>query len=161
MHGTRLSELLRSGAIVPSLKSTKVEAVASELVDALIEAEALPHVHRESAIISILKRENASSTGLGSGVALPHAKVPFVRDFVAALGLASEGVDFNSSDSAPVKAVFLLFSPKDDPYGHLWLLGTIAGLIRQPRFVDSLLRSVDREQVRERIADAEDRLHGA
>jgi mannitol/fructose-specific phosphotransferase system IIA component (Ntr-type) len=161
MHGTRLSELLRSGAIVLGLRGTRVEEIAAELVDALIEAEALPHVHRDAAIISILKRENASSTGLGAGVALPHAKVPFVREFVAALGLSSEGVDFNSTDSAPVKAVFLIFSPKDDPYGHLWLLGEIAGLIRQPRFVDGLVRCVDREQVRERIAESEDELHGA
>ena len=145
MHKTRLSELLRSGAVVPALRGLRVEEVAAELVDGLVETEVLPHVSREAALISILKRESASTTGLGAGVAIPHAKVPFVRDFVAALGLSREGVDFRAADGGSVHAVFLLFSPADDPYGHLGLLGTLAGLIQKPRFVESLLEFAVRD----------------
>jgi PTS system nitrogen regulatory IIA component len=161
MQDTRLSELLRSGAVIPSLRGTSVEAVASELVDGLVEAEAIPHAHREPALIALLKRESFASTGLGAGVAIPHARVPFVRDFVAAIGLSRDGVDFHAADGGPVKAVFLLFSPAEDPYGHLWLLGSIAGMIKRPRFIEALLRTSARDQILDRITEAEDRLNDA
>jgi PTS system nitrogen regulatory IIA component len=159
MHRTRLTELLRSGAVIPSLQGTTVDEVATEMVDSLVSAELLAPAHREAAIIAILKRESIASTGLGSEVAIPHAKVRFVQDFVAALGISPDGVDFGATDGLPVRAVFLLFSPMDDPYGHLWLLGTVAGMIHQPRFLDLLAKGGTREQILERLSGAEERLH--
>ncbi len=160
MHDNRLWELLRSGAVIPALRGSTVDDVATELVDRLVEAEAFPPSFRDAAIISLLKRESISTTGLGAGVALPHAKVSFVRDFVAALGVSPRGIDFRAADSEKVRVVFLLYSPAGDPYGHLWWLGTVAGLVRQPKFVDVLCRSTSRDHILERIAEAEARLHG-
>ena len=84
----RLSDLIRPRAIVRELSGTDRDSVLMELVDALEASEAVSSDHREDLMLHLLKREAFASTGLGGGVAIPHAKVPYVRDFCGAVGLA-------------------------------------------------------------------------
>ncbi len=134
----RLSEILRKGVVLTDLKARSVDTLVAELVDGLILAGNLSAEHRDGAIISLLKREAISSTALGGGIAIPHAKVPFTSDFTGAMGYSRTGIDFRASDAKPVNVVFLLLSPLDDPYGHLTLLGTLAQLIRRKTFAPTL-----------------------
>lgn len=150
----RLSEILRKGVILTDLKARSIDTLVAELVDGLILGGSLSAEHRDDAIIALLKREAISTTALGGGVAIPHAKVPFVGDFVGAMGYSRAGIDFRASDSKPVTVVFLLLSPPDDPYGHLSMLGTLAQLIRRKTFAPTM-GTMQPSEIVDYIAQAE------
>ena len=150
----RLSEILRKGVILTDLKAKSIDTLVAELVDGLILGGSLSAEHRDDAIIALLKREAISTTALGGGVAIPHAKVPFAADFIGAMGYSRAGIDFRASDSKPVTVVFLVLSPPDDPYGHLSLLGTLAQLIRRKTFAPTL-GTMQPAEIVEYIAAAE------
>jgi mannitol/fructose-specific phosphotransferase system IIA component (Ntr-type) len=150
-----LSELLQRGAVIRRLGGRGVEEALGEMIDGLILAGCLGADERERILIHLLKREAISSTGLGDEIAIPHVKVPKLPDFVGAFGYSVNGVDFGAADGRPVRYLFLLLSPADDPYGHLRLLGTIATLIRRDGFLESLAAAQKEEDVLARIAAAE------
>lgn len=136
----KLSRFLERGVVLPELEATTTEAVIGEMLDGLILVEQLDAARRNETLIALLKRESIGTTGLGSGVALPHAKLGFLDDFACALGVSQEGADFGASDSRPVQLVFMLLSPDDDPYGHLNLMGVIAGVVRAEDAIARILR---------------------
>jgi PTS system fructose-specific IIC component len=89
-----------------------------------------------SAIVrAIKKRESIGSTGIGSGVAVPHAKSDIVRKVRCIFGRVNQGIDFNSVDGEPVTLVFLLVSPTDKAEDHVEALKLISTAIRQPNVV--------------------------
>ncbi len=155
----RLSKLLEAGVVLPDLEGRTTDEVIGEMLDALIASGIHDSERREDTLVALLKRESTSTTGLGSGIALPHAKLPYLSDFVCALGVSRKGVDFRSSDQLPVRLVFLLLSPIDDPYGHLSLMGVIAGLVRTEGFVDELSWCRSAQSALDHIGDAERQLH--
>lgn len=150
-----LSELLKKGAVVTELKARGIEETLGEMIDALILAGCLGADDRQKVLISLLKREALSTTGLGDEIAIPHAKLGLISEFVGAIAISREGVDFRAADGKAVRYVFLVLSPEDEPYVHLRLLGTIATLVRQNDFLDSLAGAEDATAIVERIAAAE------
>ena len=67
---------------------------------------------REDALKQLNEREKIGSTGVGRGVAIPHARSDAVKDFVIALGRSTKGVKFDSLDDEPAKLIFLIGTPK-------------------------------------------------
>ncbi|MDX2127492.1 MAG: PTS sugar transporter subunit IIA [Chloroherpetonaceae bacterium] len=80
----------------------------------------------------VLKREKDAPTGIGNGVALPHAKTKAVTAPVVALSILSKPIDYGSSDNEPVKIVFLLAVPENLAILHLKFLSQIAKTVQQP-----------------------------
>ena len=80
---------------------------------------------RDEFIAAIIKREKRGSTGFGHGVAVPHAKHAAITKMVVAVGISSQGVDFNALDKQPVFSVVLLLSPEDKPEEHLQAMEAI------------------------------------
>lgn len=154
----RLSTLLASGAALPDLEASTTESAIREMIDGLVARDALAAPLQDDVLVALLKRESTSTTGLGAGVALPHAKLRAIPDFVCAVGVSRRGIDFRASDRKPVLAVFLLLSPLDDPYGHLELMGVIGGLVRQDGFVTHLARCRTADSLVETIEQAERKL---
>ena len=77
---------------------------------------------RPEVLAAILKREELASTGIGGGVAVPHARHPGVAAAVGAIAHFKSGVDFESLDGEPVNVICLLVSPADRPDEYLQLL---------------------------------------
>jgi len=92
----------------------------------------------EDALGRLLERERTMSTGMGGGVAVPHAKTEKCRNMVVAMGRVDEGVDFRSIDAKPVYLVFLLLGPPDSTRQHVDLLARIAYLVKTPGVVDAI-----------------------
>lgn len=82
-------------------------------------------IHKEEFLQAVLEREKIVSTGIGLGVALPHAKLPSVEDFFVALGVASHGIEWESLDDIPVKLVFLIGGPDDKQTEYLHILSSL------------------------------------
>ena len=97
------------------LESTNKEDALRELAKTVSEA---PEVgDGERLIGAILERESIMSTGIGLGIAIPHAKIESVTDFVVGLGMSSAGIEFNSLDEKPVHFMVMIAGPNCSPRG--------------------------------------------
>ncbi len=112
----RMASYLSVASMLPRLKGTNREAVIEELIGALDSQGAIRD--RGAARAAVLKREAAMSTGLGHGIACPHARTDAVDKLVCALGIAKDGVDFAAMDGKPAHAVLLTLCPEstEEPY---------------------------------------------
>ncbi|MCL7958371.1 MAG: PTS sugar transporter subunit IIA [marine benthic group bacterium] len=88
---------------------------------------------------AIVRREALLSTGIGHGVALPHARCSCLASLAMAVGTTSEPVDFDSVDGAPVRLVWMLAGPERTAGHHVRMLGAVGGLLRDGRVLESLL----------------------
>jgi PTS system fructose-specific IIC component len=123
-----ISELLPPEAVILQLESAEKVAVIKELTR-LLGSDV---VADEKALLeAILRRENLESTGIGMGVALPHARTPAVRRTALAFGRSEQGVDFNSLDNKPCHLVFLIVAPEDRKTEYIMTLARVSKLLRR------------------------------
>ncbi|CDZ79673.1 EIIABC-Fru [Candidatus Rubidus massiliensis] len=78
----------------------------------------------------IIEREKVVSTGIGMGVAIPHAKVSGLENFFIAIGILTKGVDWHSIDSSPVRLVFMIGGPDDKQTEYLQILSNLTLAIK-------------------------------
>ena len=124
-----VSKYLNSDLIIPDLKTRTKEETIRALVDKIFDSSlkrGCP-LSREKTCEEVLSRENLQTTGIGNGLAFPHARIEGWGDFAMAMAVSREGVDFNSLDGKPVKFIFLLISSPDEPY---IILQTMSAIIR-------------------------------
>lgn len=116
--------------IATPLAPTKEQAIRA-VVDRLGEHGHLPTEHLEGITRAVLRRESLGSTGIGRGVAVPHAKHSGVSRLVGAVAKFPTGIEFDSIDGQPVYIVCLLVSPVDRPWDHLRVLEAVARQLRR------------------------------
>lgn len=138
-------DLLGKDAVSVDLKSTEKDEIISELVDLLVSAGAVKKPEKETVLKKLQERELLGSTGIGKGVAIPHAKCPKVKKMVAAFGISKTGVDFKSLDGEQTHIFFLLIAPGETPGPHLKALAKISRLL-DDKFVRDRLRSAPSSQ---------------
>jgi len=136
----RLADYLAAARVV-DLASRSKDAALMEIVETLASA---PEVSdRERLLAAVLEREKIVSTGIGLGVAVPHAKIPEVSEFVVAYGRSREGVDFGSIDDRPVHHVVLIVGPPDRQQRYLQFLATVTLKLKQPELRKALEAAPD------------------
>ncbi|MBI4364631.1 MAG: PTS sugar transporter subunit IIA [Candidatus Latescibacteria bacterium] len=134
-----LSELLNEQAISLSLKSRDKESCIKELVQLL---ESSHRVDTKGEILSkVLQRESMMSTGIGNGVAIPHGKTRLLDRLVAACGISTMGIDFDSMDGEPATLFILLVSPESLRGPHVKALANVSRLLKEESVRESLRRS--------------------
>jgi nitrogen PTS system EIIA component len=143
----RMSEFVVRDAIMPSLAATTKEAVIRGMVESLRSAGLFRGADQEEIIRAILKRELLGSTGIGRGVAIPHAKHGSVDKPVGTLAVSPAGVAFESLDGEPVYIFVLLISPMDRPGEHLRALENVSRCLRDDDFIRSLRAAHSREEI--------------
>jgi len=152
----KLSDIIIGDAIVPSLANKTRDAVIEELVESLAEAGAVSKQKVKEITKAIMAREAQATTGIGKGVALPHAKLKGVKKPIATIGCSSEGIDFASLDSKPVYSVILLLSSPDNPDEHLQAMETIFKHVQRDIFRKFLRQSESREAIIDLIKEADE-----
>ncbi|MEW5766044.1 MAG: PTS sugar transporter subunit IIA [bacterium] len=141
-----LLDILDKKSIKLNLSAKDKEGVLAELIDLLVEAKKISD--RESALSAIMKREELMSTGIGHGVAIPHAKADAVKELISAFGCSKEGIDFQSLDGEPAYIFFLLLSPADEASGfHIKALARISRLLKHNYFRELLRKAETSEEV--------------
>ena len=121
-----LANLLTEEQIVPEVRSTERWPAIVELVDHLCAIGRLPSELRETVLKLLTEREQMISTGIGSGVAIPHAFAQEIDEVVSVFGRSKQGIDFASIDNSPVHFIILFIVPKDEYQLHLRTLAAIA-----------------------------------
>jgi mannitol/fructose-specific phosphotransferase system IIA component (Ntr-type) len=152
----KLSDIIVTDAIVPKLKATTRDEAIVELVEALAAAGAVPKKSVQEITKAILKRESQATTGIGKGMALPHAKLKGIKKPIGTIGCSSAGIDFSALDSKPVYSVILLLSSPDNPDEHLQAMETIFKQVQRDIFRKFLRQSYTTEAVSELIAEADE-----
>jgi len=95
----------------------------------------------------VFKRERLGTTGIGDGIAIPHARTDAVDQLVIALGRSARGVEFESLDGKKVKLLFLMGTPKGSVSHYLKILAQLTRLLKEGTFRDKLLEARDKEIV--------------
>jgi fructose-specific phosphotransferase system IIA component len=133
----RLGELIDERSIDLYLEPQGREAVIETLVNRLAESGLISD--REEVLDAVLERERALSTGVGAGVAVPHATVEGLERAVVSFGRSLKGVEFGALDEKPVRLVFLLLAPQEEISLHLKLLSRVSRLCNSKTFREALL----------------------
>ena len=157
----KLSELIPEGGICDDLKAVQKEEVIREIVGALVVSGRIPEAISKKVVKALMDREELGSTGIGSGVAVPHAKHDSIPDLVCAFGRSRKGIQFDALDGEPVNVVFLLLSSKSASGSHLEALAFISRLVRDEKLVKFLRESKDAKEIRELLGEADQTLSGS
>jgi len=151
----RISSLLKSKFIDLNFRETDKSKVLAGLVELLAVSKKL--VNTKAFLKAMQEREKLGSTGIGMGVAIPHAKSDAARDFVLVFARSDEGIDFGALDGEKTYLFFSLASPKDEVGGHLKILSEISHLVKDKFVVDLLKKAKDAEAVLKIISRMEGR----
>jgi mannitol/fructose-specific phosphotransferase system IIA component (Ntr-type) len=121
--GIDLRDHLAPGQVIDLKASVKADALV-EMVDAVAATDAV--ADRDELLEAVRAREKILSTGIGLGIAIPHARIESVARFVVAVGRHATGLDFESIDQKPVHIVVLIAGPKDTQKPYLELLAQLS-----------------------------------
>lgn len=133
----KITELLTKDTIILNLRSkTKIEVI-NELVNKLHDAGKLNN--KEEYKKAILKREEEFSTGVGEGVAIPHAKTSAVKVPSLAFGYSKEGIDYDSLDGQPAHIFFMIAGQDNADNEHLETLSRLSVMLMNEDFKKQLL----------------------
>jgi PTS system nitrogen regulatory IIA component len=137
-----LTDLVVPQAVVPSLRVNSKKQALQELA-----ARAATMCGRsEREILEVLmQRERLGSTGIGSGIAIPHGKLPKLERLFGVFARLERPIDFEALDGQPIDLMFLLLAPEAAGADHLKALARVARLLRDPEIARKLRESRDAE----------------
>jgi mannitol/fructose-specific phosphotransferase system IIA component (Ntr-type) len=101
----------------------------------------------EHLIRALKEREEIMSTGIGFGIAIPHAKISSVREMAFAIGISKEGIEFNSIDGELIHLIILVAAGERQHKEYLRLLSNIMAIIKKDNVKESIINSADSEEV--------------
>ncbi len=148
-----LTQILQPTCVKVPLEGRDKDAVITELVDLLYQNRLLQN--REVVLDAVFTRERTRSTGIGSGIAIPHGKCNAVRELIMALGITQDPIDFDSVDRKPVHIVILLVSPADQTGPHIQALARISRLMLDHDFKTALEKAPSAEAAYELMSQRE------
>ncbi|MFP5099997.1 PTS fructose transporter subunit IIABC [Staphylococcus equorum] len=150
----RITELLTKDTIAMDLSSTEKNGVIDELVNQLDKAGKLNNVTTFKEAIH--NRESQSTTGIGEGIAIPHAKVAAVDTPAIAFGKSKTGVDYQSLDMQPAHLFFMIAAPEGGAQTHLDALAKLSGILMDEKVREDLLHANSPQEVLQIIDKADD-----
>ncbi len=133
-----LASYLREDLIIEISKRDKQEALR-EMMDKVEESNLLPNANDFFDLI--LKREKQVSTGIGLGIAVPHARIEGFGKILIAVGHSMEGIDFTTPDGTPVHLIFLIAIDSELQGEYLRILSKISWLVRNDELRKKLFLS--------------------
>lgn len=148
-----LSDLLTADRVGVCLRVDDKADALGAIVRLVAGAEAVHDAARLEA--DVRTREAQMSTGVGKGLALPHARTPAVAESVAAFATLDPPVDFDAIDGEPVRLVFLLAGPEGDRARHLRLLSRVSRLMADPGLRALLYDATEPDEALSALRDSE------
>jgi PTS system fructose-specific IIC component len=150
----KISEFLKPEAIIMQMKSREKIAALRELVDNMVASKAVEN--GEEFQKALAKRENLESTGIGDGIAIPHARTDAVNNLVLAFARSEKGVDFSAIDGKPSHLIFLIASPINKKSEYIMALAKLSRLLRKQEVRQLLKKASNPEEILEIIKKNEE-----
>lgn len=149
----RIKDILSPDSMIMELKAKNKEDAIKEMADLEVATDI---VNDEDAFIkSIWARENESTTGIGGGIAMPHARNKSINKARVLFAKSKEGIDYNSLDGQPVHLFFMITAPDGADNTHLQALAKLSGLLIDPDLVEALKNTKTPEEVIDLFEKAE------
>lgn len=149
----KITDLLQAECICLNAKAdTKSEAIA-QAVELMSKSGNL--LDSQSYMQAVLKREEEGSTGIGEGIAIPHAKSSSVKSATLSAMVFPDGVEFDSLDGEKVRLLFMIAAPEGKNEAHLEILSQLSTLLMQGDFVANLLKAKSAEEFSQIIDEAQ------
>ncbi len=141
----RITDLMIKEVMIMDLQSVSKEAVIDELITSLTASGRIndPILFKEM----ILKREGESSTGIGGGIAMPHAKTKAVNEPTVVFAKSKQGVDYESLDGEPAHLFFMIAAPEGAANTHLRTLAALSKLLIDSDFIAQLMNTSTPDEV--------------
>ncbi|MEK3902048.1 PTS fructose transporter subunit IIABC [Paenibacillus sp. FSL R7-0179] len=133
----KITDLMIQETMIMELQATTKEGVIDELIASLAASGRITDakLFKEK----ILEREAQSSTGIGGGIAMPHAKTKAVKEATVVFAKSSAGIDFASLDEAPAHIFFMIAAPDGAGNMHLRTLAALSRLLIESEFIEQLM----------------------
>lgn len=141
----KITDLLRKDIMLLDLQATEKEAVIDEMIESLDKHGVITDVTEFKE--AILKREAQTSTGLGDGIAMPHAKNKAVEKPTVLFAKSNKGVNYESLDGQPAYLFFMIAVPEGANNTHLETLAALSRQLIDKEFVDSLKNAKTPEEI--------------
>jgi nitrogen PTS system EIIA component len=145
-----IKDFLSPSGVIADLRASDKTSVLHELAR---RAAVVLNVSADTISAELLKREGLGSTGMGDGIAIPHARVAGVKSPFGLLARLKEPVDFEAVDGQPVDLVFLLLGPAAPQGEQLNVLACVARKLRDPATVEELRGAKDSQALYRRMTE--------
>jgi nitrogen PTS system EIIA component len=136
----KISSILKPEAVKVITSATSKKRVLHDLGEM---AASVYKINASTAIEALMERETLGPTGVGHGVALPHARLPGLDAVQGAFLLLEKPIDFDAVDRAPVDIIFALFAPEDAGVEHLKALALVSRTLREASVCTKLRANAD------------------
>lgn len=143
----KLAKLLSADQILLDMKAEDPWSAIIELVDHLVAIDRLPWNERDLLLAALKTREDVVSTGIGCGMAIPHAFSDDIDEVVAVFGCSRVGLDFAALDHALVHFIILFIVPRQHYYLHLRTLAAIAKMFTNREIRRQLAAAQSRDEI--------------
>jgi nitrogen PTS system EIIA component len=149
----RLTDILSEERVTTALTATTKEEALSALAQLFTADD--PALDARAVYEVLSERERLASTGIGSGVAIPHGRIGQLERLRAAIAISPSGIPFEAIDGAPVRIVVGVLAPQHHTGDHLRVLARVSRLLRSQQVRESLLAAADAHAAFEIIARAD------
>ncbi|KRL63351.1 PTS fructose transporter subunit IIABC [Lactobacillus psittaci] len=150
----RIKDILSPESMIMNLKATDKEAAINEMADLEVATGIVNN--KEEFVKSIWARENESTTGIGEGIAMPHARNKSINKARVLFAKSEKGIDFNSLDGQPVHLFFMITAPDGADNTHLQALAKLSGLLVNPDLIAKLKAATKPEEIIDIFTKAEE-----
>ena len=148
-----LATLLSAEQIIPEMKATERWSAIVELIDLLVGLGKIKPEDRESILASLKQREETMSTGIGLGIAVPHARLKSVERPALAVGVSRQGVAYDSLDDKPVHVVVMIVVPAESQKQYLRILARVTLLLKNAKLRSRLMEAKDAEEIHQILSE--------
>ncbi len=143
----KLSDFLSPERVLANIESTTKRDALKEISEFVSSVEQIDVLNAKHLFNAVLDREDLGSTGIGDGVAIPHAKIHGLKNLCACLARSSQGVNFEAIDSQPVRLIFMLLVPENSAGIHLKALARISRVLKERDFREELIAAKDSQEL--------------
>lgn len=150
----KINDILIKDVMIMDLKAQSKESAIDEMISNLKKHNRISDVATFKE--GIMKREQQTSTGLGDGIAMPHAKNKAVNEATVLFAKSNEGIDYDSLDGQPAYLFFMIAAPEGANDIHLQALANLSRFLIRPDFVESLKNASSADEVQELFEKAEE-----
>jgi Ca2+-transporting ATPase len=145
----KFASLIERNLVCVNLHETDSEDVIREMVGKITAHK--KNITANLIIEKLLEREKLTTTGIGNGVAIPHARIDSVKEMLFFCGVSKAGVAFNSLDNKPVHLFFLFITPTSETASHLKILSRISLITKNNELVKRLIESKTDQELYETL----------
>jgi nitrogen PTS system EIIA component len=151
----KIQDLIQKNAILTDIAQTEKSEVLRLMATFMATRYGLPD--GEDIAQRIIERETDMSTGIGYGIAIPHARVPGIDQLYLVAGRSIVGIEFNAIDEQPVHLLFMMLSPKNTSSEHTQVLSKLSRIMSYEEVRSKLLEVQTTEQFYDVIVKSENK----